>query len=169
MRNIRGFKVTTALVIFSLGLFVVGNTSYGQSDVGIRTFEDHSEGVAAVVVTPDGRHVVSADRDATAKLWDLETGALIRTFEGHANYVYDVEVTPDGRHVVTGSRDGTAKLWELETGELVRTFEGHTGFVHDILVTPDGRQIATGSMDRTIMFWDLGCRRQRPYDQNLGA
>ncbi len=106
MRNICGFKVTTAIVIFGLGLFVVGNPSYGQSDLGIRTFEGHSAGVAAVVVTPDGRHVISADRDATAKLRNLESGALIRTFEGHADQVLAVSVTPDGRHVVSGSLAG---------------------------------------------------------------
>ncbi len=34
MRNILGFKITTTLVIFGLGLFVVGNPSYGRSDLG---------------------------------------------------------------------------------------------------------------------------------------
>jgi WD40 repeat protein len=66
-------------------------------------------------VTPDGRHVVSGERYATVKLWDLETGALIHTFKGHANTITDVAVTPDGRHAVSGSYDRTVRLWDIET------------------------------------------------------
>ncbi len=116
MQNIRGFKATPAFVIFALCIFVGGNTSYGQSDLEIRTFDGDSGGVAAIAVTPDGRYVVSGSLDKTLKLWDLETGALIRTFEGHAHQVLAVSVTPDGAHVVSGSRDHTVKLWDLETG-----------------------------------------------------
>ena len=94
-------------MIFVLGVFIGGNTSYGQSSLEVRTFEGHSGGVTAVAVTPDGRHVVAGDRDYTVKLWNVETGELIRTIEGHTDQVYAVSVTPDGHKVVSGSRDNT--------------------------------------------------------------
>ena len=43
----------------------------------------HSEGVTAVVFSPNGAQVLSGSYDKTMKLWDTASGALIRTFEGH--------------------------------------------------------------------------------------
>ena len=33
---------------------------------------------------PDGRRVVSASRDKTLKVWDVETGECVATLEGHS-------------------------------------------------------------------------------------
>ena len=114
MQRTRVSKTVLAFATFVFVLFIGGVTSYGQSDLKIRTFEGHSNGVVDVVVTPDGRYVVSGGRDRTVKLWDLRTGALIHTFEGHANTVVDVAVTPDGRYAVSGSYDQTVRLWDIE-------------------------------------------------------
>jgi WD40 repeat protein len=35
-------------------------------------------------VFPDGRRVVSASRDRTLKVWDIETGECVATLEGHS-------------------------------------------------------------------------------------
>jgi WD40 repeat protein len=40
----------------------------------IRTLGGHMWDVAAVAVTPDGRHIVSASYDDTLRVWDLQTG-----------------------------------------------------------------------------------------------
>ncbi len=96
-----------------IGAARVGNAKF--LEFLIRTFEGHADHVYDVAVTPDGRHVVSGGRDATVKLWNLETGALIRTFEGHIRNVLVIAVTPDGRRAVSGSYDRTVKLWDIET------------------------------------------------------
>ena len=36
---------------------------------------------------PDGRRVVSASRDKTLKVWDIETGECVATLQGHSNDV----------------------------------------------------------------------------------
>ncbi|MDT9184679.1 MAG: WD40 repeat domain-containing protein, partial [Limnospira sp. PMC 289.06] len=45
----------------------------------IRTLSGHSRGVNAVAIAPDGKRAVSASRDKTLKLWDLEQGRELAT------------------------------------------------------------------------------------------
>jgi WD40 repeat protein len=67
-------------------------------------------------VTLDGQYVVSASRDQTLKVWDLDTGRGLATLEGHAGWVNACAVIPDGGRVVSASSDRTLKVWELNTG-----------------------------------------------------
>jgi len=43
--------------------------------------------VDAIAVFPDGRRVVSAAKDKTLKVWDVESGECVATLEGHSNSV----------------------------------------------------------------------------------
>ena len=74
-----------------------------------------------MAVTPDGKQVVSASKDKTLKVWDLETGRVLRTLEGHSDYVMGVALTPDGKRAVSAG-DRTLKVWDLDSGLLMVTF-----------------------------------------------
>ncbi len=91
------------------------------------TLHGHTESIAAVAVTPDGRWAVSGSWDKTLRVWDLESGAVLATLRGHSEAVRAVAVTPDGRRAVSGSRDKTLKVWDLESGAELATLRGHTG------------------------------------------
>ena len=118
------------------------------------TLKEHSV-IRAVAVMPDGRRAVSASRDRTLKVWDLETGEVLRTLEGHSGVVMAVAVTPDSRQAISASGDRTLKVWDIETGEVLRTLEGHSDMVRAVAVTPDGRQTVSASGDRPLKVWDI--------------
>jgi len=111
--------------------------------------------VSACVVTPDGRHVVSASYDHTLKVWELESGRAVATLQGHVGPVTACAVTLDGRHVVSASYDRTLKVWELASGRPVATLQGHTHHVTACAVTPDGRHVVSASYDHTLKVWEL--------------
>ncbi len=73
-------------------------------------------------MTADGKRAVSASRDKTLKVWELESGRLLRTLEGHSDWVNGVSVTADGKRAVSASGDKTLKVWELESGACIATF-----------------------------------------------
>ena len=68
----------------------------------VHTFEGHTGGISALVVTPDNKHVISAFWDKTIKVWNLESGQLVHTFEGHTGAISALVVTPDNKRVISG-------------------------------------------------------------------
>ena len=125
-----------------------------------RTLSGHTGSVTAVALSPDGRQAVSASRDSTLKVWDLETGREILTLSGHTEGVRAVALSPDGRQAVSGSWDKTLKVWDLETGREILTLSGHTWFVKAVALSADGRQAVSASNDGTLKVWDLATGRE---------
>ena len=74
--------------------------------------------VLSAAFSPDGKLIVTASFDNTARLWDAETGKQIgEPLTGHTAGVLNAAFSPDGRRLVTASWDKTARLWDVETGE----------------------------------------------------
>ena len=119
----------------------------------------HRGSVKAVVVTPDGRRAVSASRDNTLRLWDLDSGRSLQILEGHSGPVSDVVITPDGRRAVSASDDNTLRVWDLDSGRSLQILQGHSGRVFDVVITPDGRRAVSASWDHTLRVWDLDSGR----------
>jgi WD40 repeat protein len=126
----------------------------------IRTLEGHSRLVYGVVVSPDGRHAVSASWDETLKVWDLETGRELGMLEAHSDSVFGVAVSPDGRRAVSASLDKTLKVWDLKTSRELHTLQGHSDRVRGVAVSPDGRRAVSASFDKTLKVWDLETGRE---------
>ena len=59
--------------------------------------------VRSAAFSPDGKHVVTASEDNTARIWDAETGREIATLKGHDDSVVSAAFSPDGERVVTAS------------------------------------------------------------------
>jgi WD40 repeat protein/class 3 adenylate cyclase/tRNA A-37 threonylcarbamoyl transferase component Bud32 len=116
-------------------------------------FQGHTAAVYQAVFSPDGRRVLTASADQSARLWEAETGKLLAIFQGHTDKIYQGVFSPDGRRVLTASSDNTARLWEAEGGKLLATFQGHTGRVQSAVFSPDGRRVLTGSGDDTARLW----------------
>ncbi|MET7704899.1 protein kinase [Micromonospora sp. NPDC005413] len=65
-------------------------------------------------VSPDGRYVVTADRDRALRIWDVRTGRCVHTCEGHPEPVSSVVFTADGRNLVSVDSRPAIRLWELD-------------------------------------------------------
>lgn len=62
---------------------------------------------------PDGKRGLTGSRDATIKVWDVESGALLRSFEGHTANIVGLAVDPGGRRFASAGWDPAVKVWDL--------------------------------------------------------
>ena len=126
----------------------------------VALYQGHTSPVTSGVFSPDGRRVLTASGDNTARLWEAESSKLLATFQGHTDGVTSAVFSPDGRRVLTASRDNTARLWPvLPAGVPPPDWCG------DFLVWLGGKQIALDGQIETLFGQELQDldARLRPY------
>jgi WD40 repeat protein len=116
----------------------------------------HASAVRHAQFSPDGKRVVTASLDQSARVWDTTTGRLTADLRGHTGIVHTASFSPNGKTVLTASSDRTAALWDALTGRRLIQFRGHMAPVTSAAFSPDGRQVVTSSDDRTARIWDAG-------------
>jgi hypothetical protein len=117
----------------------------------------HGNDVWSAAFSFDGRHIVTASSDRTARLWDAETGKPIGDpLKGHDSSMLSAAFSPDGKRIVTASEDHTARLWDVESGRPIgEPLKGHSNRVWSAAFSSDGRRVITASSDRTVRLWDV--------------
>src|ERR1700722_329952 len=72
----------------------------------------HSAAVHFASFSPDGKRVVTASEDHTARIWDADTGKPVGEAMTHGETVISASFSSDGKRVVTASEDHTARIWD---------------------------------------------------------
>ena len=78
----------------------------------VHTLIGHAADVNTLLFSPDGKRLVTASNDFTAKLWDVATGREVFTLRGHTAGVVGLVFGPEGDRLVTGGIDTTARVWD---------------------------------------------------------
>src|SRR5678815_4996993 len=80
----------------------------------------HQGDVNSCVYSPDGKYMVTASNDKTAKVWEVLSGNLIFDLKGHGSYVTFATFSPDQKNILTACYDGVVRIWNFLNGELIR-------------------------------------------------
>ena len=74
----------------------------------------HTSSVMNAAFSPDGKWVVTASKDNTARVWEAATGRSLATLQGHTDSVNSAAFSPDGKWVITASDDKAARVYPYE-------------------------------------------------------
>ena len=110
--------------------------------------------------SPDGKHLATASRDGTVRLWDAANGEPVAVLRGHTGVVLAAVFSPDDTLLASWGEDATVRLWDLEQLERSGVLRGHTSFVYDVAFRPDGRRAVSAAWDGTARLWDLDTGRE---------
>ncbi|MES2054304.1 MAG: WD40 repeat domain-containing protein [Pseudomonadota bacterium] len=104
--------------------------------------------------SPDGRQLLSASSDYTARIWSVGGLTPIAVLRGHTDDVEMASWSPDGRLVATASRDHLIRIFDT-AGTLLRSIKGHEADVLSVEWRVDGQALVSSSDDGTVRRWDV--------------
>jgi dipeptidyl aminopeptidase/acylaminoacyl peptidase len=110
----------------------------------------HDGVVLSASFSPDGRRVVTASNDNTARIWDANTGKPIGPVLEHDSNVNQGVFSPDGSRVATVSDDGTARVWNMATNTLIGVPLQTAGNAIDVDWSPDGQRLTIATRVRDL-------------------
>ncbi len=116
----------------------------------------HLGAVTDASFSPDGQHVVTASRDATARVWKVDGSDKDHPLVlQHDAGVWAASYSPDGTHIATAGDDGSARVWKADGSDRDHplVLSGHKGKVWGAAYSPDGTHIVTASFDGTARVW----------------
>ncbi|KAL9079630.1 MAG: hypothetical protein Q9157_001515 [Trypethelium eluteriae] len=126
----------------------------------------HGSTILCMQFSPESSsRLLTGSGDATARIWDCDTGTPVTTLKGHTDWIFTVSWSPDNSMIATGSKDKTVRLWDPQGKPFGGPLTGHTKAVRNLSWEPyhaqqPGRpRLASCSQDGTVRIWDArGCR-----------
>ena len=74
----------------------------------------HASRIREIVLVPATKRLVTADSDATLRIWDLQSARLQKRIGGFGG-IRSLAISPDEKTMAVGCRHGVIALWGLDT------------------------------------------------------
>jgi WD40 repeat protein len=134
-----------------------------KEDRQVREFKEHKQRITTLLVTADGRQLLSGDTEGRLLVWDVATGARTRVLgdpsvwkgflNAHSEAVRALAVASDSGVLASGSRDKKVKLWSLPAGKLEKTLAMDAP-VQAVAFSPDRKYLAAAA-EKVLRIWPL--------------
>jgi WD40 repeat protein len=114
----------------------------------------HRGPVSTLMLSPDGKMMVSRGADNVIRRWDAATGKELGQFatpQGTTALAF----SPDAKSVALGVTDATIRLVDVVSGKEVHQVKGHANGPVALAFAPNGKVLASrGGSDNTIRLHD---------------
>lgn len=125
--------------------------------------------IETLVLSRDGKRVVSEGGDGTVRVWDLSSGRELRRFRVGYLTIAQLALSPDGRFLGLAGvlrRAGreepfSPRLWDLTTGKELPTQPAYK-YCFSLAFAPDGKTVAFGESGG-VRLWDTARGTEQRY------
>ena len=117
----------------------------------------HGGYVYSARFSPDGKLLVTASGDGTARIWNAPgPTAMTRQPSGpDRKPASRIAASPDGRLLASVADNGAVQIYDKETAVIIALLPGHDAAIRSIEFSPDGRRLLTASADGAVRLWDV--------------
>ena len=111
--------------------------------------------VQDLVISRDGRFLLTGSPDHTARVFDMATGSesVRMSVEGADSYIRVVTISPDGSKALAGADHKIVHVWDLKTQREILRLK-HEGAIYGLDVSESGRYVLTGD-GAHVRLWNL--------------
>ena len=128
-----------------------------ESGALVRELKEHADDVVAYSFSSDGRRLVSASKDRTARVWTISTGGYVE-LKGHAGPVRSAVFSAN--RVFTAAEDGAVLVWDASSGERLKRLDAGRALRH-VAVSSDGARAIATAEQGTVHIWDVASGQRR--------
>jgi len=120
-----------------------------------QSFEIHADWILGLTFSADSKYLLTASRDKTAKVWDLDAKVPVLTFADHQLGVFGVAIKPDGKTGISAGDDKQIRFWNTSGDtKQITAVGGHTEGIFRLLYHPSQPLLVTCSGDKTVRIWN---------------
>jgi WD40 repeat protein len=128
----------------------------GETPGPVRHLAGHRNEINRIIVTPDGKTLISASSDHTVRYWDAlsedgESGTVNLNGLARAGVIQLNVKPPEPLEPVEV---------DVVVQKATRELNGHKEWVHGLAQTPDGKTLVTGDDKGVVIVWDLPAGRE---------
>eukprot|EP00088_Acartia_fossae_P043225 TRINITY_DN4550_c0_g1_i5.p1 TRINITY_DN4550_c0_g1~~TRINITY_DN4550_c0_g1_i5.p1 ORF type:complete len:490 (-),score=137.15 TRINITY_DN4550_c0_g1_i5:1909-3378(-) len=160
--------IAVSNLLGELSIFSCSN----EENKALKKLKLHKGGIRSIEYSVDGKHILTAGKDKTVKVVDVETwNLMMKEPLSHPSPLYSLAPLSNG--CVSGDEDGTVKFWDFRTKKNTLTSKRFDEFVSSIYADEEKKVVIATSGEGTIQSWDM--RMNKPdiqsevYDSELNC
>jgi WD40 repeat protein len=143
-----GQRIAVALTEGPINVIRVHDVALGKD---IQVFTDHAAALKSLQFLADGRTLVSASADKTARLLDV---GVVRAVAAHPVGPTFAQYHNTGTQIVTAGADRTVKLWDLAKANVLKSFGPVADPIRAVTFSRDFTKIGMAA-GKKVLVWNI--------------